>query len=114
MMRTLFVAVLLFGAIEAMDKSLLLKDVRIKIVMRRCITEPGQMGFECSFGSFATICQMKEDIAFKCQTTMDQIILRALPRATGLIASDILSDDALISEIISRYSNRFLLDFKKK
>lgn len=112
-MRALFAIAFLIGAIEAMEKSPLLKDVRIKIVMCRCETEPGQVEFECSFDSFATVGQMKENIALKCQMNIDQIILRALPRATGLIASEILKDDALVSELTSRYSNRFLLYFKK-
>jgi hypothetical protein len=113
-MRVLFAIAFFISTITAMDKGPLLKDIRIKIVMRRCEIEPGQVGFECAFDSFATVRQIKENIALKCQMSTDQIILRALPRATGLVASEILEEDALVSELTSRYSNRFLLEFKKK
>ncbi|CAN5194826.1 hypothetical protein BH09DEP1_BH09DEP1_0860 [soil metagenome] len=115
MIKKMLMIVLLAGSSDAMEEPAPYIKAAINIFQR---DNKGQVIlFEFlefrSIADYETIGQLKKAIASKHTINIDRIILRALPRILGLVSSSILDDKEPLTLAISRYSNCFLLDYKK-
>lgn len=94
--------------IKAMDENTPLRSVSsITLISRE-----NKQSFDVMINNAEKVKQLKQAIAGKYKVSADQIIIRALPRHTGSVASHELPDQALIVCLISQYSNRFLWNIK--
>lgn len=62
--------------------------------------------------SSSTVADLKNDISLIEHIPTHTMLLRALPRHSGSVASQVLEDDQLVMPLVSTYSHRFLLDKK--
>lgn len=107
-MKPLILMCLISGFLVAMEESDETKPlnniISVSIVKREDMGNPFWLDVQDS----ATIGCLKKAIAENQNIPVERIILRALPRHTGSVASYILSDHASVITLVSLYSNRFL------
>lgn len=92
------------GSLLAMDQ-VPMNGINVTVVSKG--KEQNPMLFKLNYTD--SIAELKQLVATAQNIPLEQIRLRAIPKTTGLVASDILPDNALVSQVISHYTNRFLL-----
>lgn len=109
MIKKIFILILLNGSISAMDERTPLTSVNsVTLISRQNMRE----SFNVTITNTEKVRQLKQQVAKKYTIAAEQIMIRALPRHTGSVASHELPDQALVVCLISQYSNRFLWSVK--